>query len=145
LRHRRACACRYRAATGASMSSARPPDKIGIAVLAGLCMIWSYNWVVTKEALRFAGPFDFAALRAIPGSLLIFAVLIARGRPLALRAPRKVFVVGLFQTTGFNALASWALVAGAVGKTAVLVYAMPFWTLLFAWLLLGERIRGTQW
>lgn len=108
-------------------------------------MIWSYNWVVMKEALRFAGPFDLAALRAIPGALLIFAVLIARGRPLVLRAPRKVFVVGLFQTTGFNALASWALVAGAAGKTAVLVYAMPFWTLLFAWLLLKERIRGTQW
>lgn len=108
-------------------------------------MIWSYNWVITKEALRFAGPFDFSALRAIPGALLIFAVLIARGRPLSLRAPRRVFVIGLFQTTGFNALAAWALVAGAAGKTAVLVYAMPFWALLFAWLLLGERIRGTQW
>ena len=108
-------------------------------------MIWGYNWVVTKEGLRFAGPFDFAALRTIPGSLLIFAILIARGRPLALKAPGKAFVFGLFQTTGFNALASWALVAGAAGKTAVLVYTMPFWTLLFGWLLLRERIRGIQW
>jgi len=127
------------------MSSARPPDKIGLAVLVGLCLIWSYNWVITKEALRFAGPFDLAALRAIPGALLIFMVLIARGQPLALKAPRKVFVIGLFQTTGFNALASWALVAGAAGKTAVLVYTMPFWTLLFGWLLLRERLRGIQW
>lgn len=127
------------------MSSARSTDKTGLATLVGLCMIWGYNWIVTKEGLRFAGPFDFAALRTIPGTLLIFAILIARGRPLALKAPGKAFVFGLFQTTGFNALASWALVAGAAGKTAVLVYTMPFWTLLFAWLLLGERIRGTQW
>ncbi|MDP1672234.1 MAG: EamA family transporter, partial [Burkholderiales bacterium] len=26
-----------------------------------------------------------------------------------------------------------------------LVYTMPFWTLLFAWPVLGERIRGLQW
>ena len=108
-------------------------------------MVWGYNWVITKEGLRFAGPFDYAALRTIPGSLLIFAVLKARGRPLTLRSPHKAFVFGLFQTTGFNALASWALVAGTACRTAVLVYTMPFWTLLLAWPLLGERIRGTQW
>lgn len=127
------------------MSSARSPDKIGLAILAGLCMIWGYNWVVTKEGLRFASPLDYATLRTIPGALLIFAVLKARGLPLTLKSPRKAFVIGLFQTTGFNAFVSWALVAGAAGKTAVLVYTMPFWTLLFAWPLLGERVRGMQW
>lgn len=117
----------------------------GFAALAGLCLIWGYTWVVMKEGLRFADPFDYAALRTIPGSLLIFAILMVRGQPLALRAPRQTFVLGLFQTTAFNAFASWALVAGAASKTAVLVYTMPFWILLLAWPLLGERIRGVQW
>lgn len=65
--------------------------------------------------------------------------------PFRLRAPGRVFVMGLCQTTGFNAFACWALLAGAAGKTAVLVYTFPFWTLLFAWPLLGERVRGLQW
>ncbi|HSM98030.1 MAG TPA: EamA family transporter, partial [Gallionella sp.] len=29
--------------------------------------------------------------------------------------------------------------------TAVLIFTMPIWTLLLAWPILGERIRGKQW
>ena len=39
---------------------------------------------------------------------------------------------------------AWAL-AQPAGKTAVLNYAMPFWVLLLAWLVLGEQVRGVQW
>jgi drug/metabolite transporter (DMT)-like permease len=38
-----------------------------------------------------------------------------------------------------------ALEQGAAGKNAVLAYTMPFWTLMLAGPLLGERIRGVQW
>ena len=40
---------------------------------------------------------------------------------------------------------TWALVEGGAGKTAVLIFTMPIWTLLLAWFFLGERIRGKQW
>lgn len=43
------------------------------------------------------------------------------------------------------AFQTWALVEGGPGKTAVLIFTMPIWTLLMAWPLLGERIRGKQW
>jgi drug/metabolite transporter (DMT)-like permease len=36
-------------------------------------------------------------------------------------------------------------VEGGPGKTAVLIFTMPIWTLFIAWLVLGERIRGAQW
>jgi drug/metabolite transporter (DMT)-like permease len=49
------------------------------------------------------------------------------------------------QTTGFVGLSMWALVAGGVGATSILVFTMPFWTLLLAWPLLGERVQGSQW
>ncbi len=116
-----------------------------LAALVVLCLIWGYTWVAMKEALRFADPFDFAAIRTVSGALLIFAAMLWLKRPLALRAAPRVLVLGLFQTTGFNAFVSWALLAGAAGKTAVLVYTFPFWTLLLAWPLLGERVRGGQW
>lgn len=54
-------------------------------------------------------------------------------------------MVGLLQTAGAYGFAMWALVSGGAGKTSVLVYIMPFWTLLLAWLILGERVRGIQW
>jgi drug/metabolite transporter (DMT)-like permease len=98
-----------------------------------------------KEGLRFADPFDFAALRTLPGAILLFAAMAWMKKPLAPVALPRLALLGLFQTTGFVCFACWALVAGAVGKTTVLVFTFPFWTLLFAWPLLGERIRGLQW
>ncbi len=37
-----------------------------------------------------------------------------------------------------------ALRLGAIGKTAVLCYTMPFWVLVFAWLALHERLSRWQ-
>src|SRR5690606_4589091 len=49
------------------------------------------------------------------------------------------------QTCGFTGLIIWALVEGGAGKTAVLCYTMPFWVMLLAWPLLGEKIKGAEW
>ena len=60
-------------------------------------------------------------------------------------APWETLAIGLAQVTGFMAFQTWALVEGGPGKTAVLIFTMPIWTLLMAWPMLGERIRGPQW
>lgn len=123
----------------------RSHSRSGIAALVVLSLIWGYTWVAMKEAVRFADPLDFSALRAMAGSFLLFAAMMGLRKPVRLQAPGRTFLFGLFQTTGFNALAAWALYTGAAGKTAVLVYTLPFWTLLIAWPVLGERLRGLQW
>jgi drug/metabolite transporter (DMT)-like permease len=116
-----------------------------VLALVSLWLVWSYNWIVVKEGLRDAGPFVFGALRGVPGAAVLFAAALLTKKPLRLVAPVGVALLGLFQTFGFVALVNLALVHGAVGKTTILVYSFPFWTLLFAWPLLGERIRGMQW
>ena len=116
-----------------------------LLALAALSAIWGYNWVVMKLALADAGPFVFAALRTVLGALALFATLAVLRRPLAPRDVRTAFTLGLLQTTGFVGLTIWALQSGGAGKTAVLVYTMPFWVLVLAWPLLGERLRGWQW
>lgn len=121
------------------------PHHRTVAAMCALWFIWSYNWIVVKEGLRFAGPFDYSALRCIFGALVMFGVLKIMKKPLAPPPLGRTFMLGLFQTTGFLCFSSWALVEGAVGKSAVLIYTFPFWTLLFAWVALGERIRGLQW
>lgn len=116
----------------------------GVAFVA-LSLIWGYNWVVMKEVLKYAGPFDFAALRTVLGAAALFTVLLLQRKPLKPVALKTTFFFGLLQTTAFMALTQWALVSGGAGKTAVLSYTMPFWVLLLAWPLLNERIRGWQW
>lgn len=115
------------------------------AALFLLSLIWGYNWVVMKEVMRYVDPFDFTAMRTLLGAGALFAVLVLTRRPLRPVALKGTLGLGLLQTAAFTALIQWALVGGGAGKTAVLVYTMPFWLLPLARLFLGERVRGAQW
>lgn len=111
----------------------------GLLALLLLTMIWSYNWIVMKQVLAWTGPFRFAALRYVLGTLVLFAVLRWRDGPLRLPpALPTLILIGLAQTTAFQALVQWALVDGAAGQTALLAYTMPFWLILLSWLVLHQ-------
>jgi drug/metabolite transporter (DMT)-like permease len=110
-----------------------------------LSVIWGYNWVVMKLALPYVGPFQFGAMRTFFAALLLFGALLALKKPLRPARLKSTIVLGLLQTTGFTGLIIWALVEGGAGKVAVLSYTMPFWVMVLAWPLLGEKIRGMQW
>jgi drug/metabolite transporter (DMT)-like permease len=116
-----------------------------LAALIAMSLIWSYNWIVMKAALAYIGPFDFSVLRSVFGTVLLFALLWIRGESLAPTPWRDTILIGLAQTTGFQALVQLALVNGGAGKTALLAYTMPFWVIAFAWILLGERPTLRHW
>lgn len=113
--------------------------------LAVLSLTWGYTWVLAKQGLAYAPPFAFAAERCVGGALALFLALKLMGRPIRLVAPGPTLAIGLTQVAGFMMFQTWALVEGGPGKTAVLIFTMPIWTLLMAWPILGERIRGKQW
>jgi drug/metabolite transporter (DMT)-like permease len=110
-----------------------------------LTMIWGYNWVIMKNALKYSGPFQFASIRTFFGAIVLFIVIFLTKRPLKLIEFPTMLALGLLQTVGFTGLLMWALVEGGAGKTAVLTYTMPFWVMLFAWPMLGEKVQGWQW
>ena len=102
-------------------------------------LIWAYSWIVMKQVLAYAGPFDFAALRYLLGAALLFIVLVIARQPL--RPPPLLLTIGIgvFQTAAFQGLGQWALRTGGAGHVALLAYTMPFWAVLLAWLMLGDR------
>jgi len=116
-----------------------------VAALVALVLVWGYSWVAMKIGLRYAHPFDFAALRVGIGALLLFAVVAARGRGLGLPSYRMVIVLGTVQVALFVVLSQFALMRAGPGKTSVLVFTMPFWMLIFARYFLHERMQGAQW
>ena len=116
-----------------------------ILAIAALSFIWGYNWVVMKECLQYADAYDFAALRTGIGAVSLFALLLWKRRPLRPKAFWMTALLGLVSTTACIGLVTLAMVTGGVGKTAILVYIMPFWVLLLAWPILAEHIRGSQW
>jgi drug/metabolite transporter (DMT)-like permease len=119
--------------------------KPAIMAMITLSAIWGYNWVVMKECLRYASPFDFAALRTFIGAISLFTILILQRKSLQPKAMLMTIFLGLLSTTGCIGLVTLALYFGGVGKTAILVYTMPFWVLLLAWPLLSEHLSGAQW
>lgn len=119
--------------------------RAALLALALMVVIWAYSWIVMKQVMRWAGPFDFAALRFGLGALVLFAVLVLRGQPLAPPPLGLTLAVGLCQTAAFQGLSQWALVSGGAGRVSMLAYTMPFWSVLFAWWVLRERPSARQW
>jgi drug/metabolite transporter (DMT)-like permease len=117
---------------------------LAVLALIVLALIWSYNWIVTKSVLHYVGALDFSALRCALGALLLLVLLPLSGRPLKPPPWQPVLWVGLFQTVGMTGLSQLALVSGSAGKTAVLVYTMPFWVILLAVVFLGEKPQRSQ-
>lgn len=126
------------------MTSGRHNQGEAYAALAGLALIWGYTWVMMKIAAENASPFLVAVGRPLLGALVLFAVLAVRGN---LRPPPFVptLILGLLQTTAFSIFAALAVTVGGAGKVVVLAYTMPFWIVIFAWPLLGEKIAGARW
>ncbi|MCC7121273.1 MAG: EamA family transporter [Gammaproteobacteria bacterium] len=116
-----------------------------LAAMVFITLAWGYSWVLNKVALAAAGPFTFSAWRMSIASLFLLAALALTRRHLVPARVPELLRLGLLQTTGFVGISMWALVEGSIGRTAILVFTMPFWTVAFAWPVLGERIRDWQW
>jgi drug/metabolite transporter (DMT)-like permease len=125
--------------------TARNPERAAWIGLLVLTVIWSLNWTVMKVAMRDAGPFTFSAQRYVIGTVVLFALLALQRRSLKPTPWPTTIAIGLCQTTGFQALAQWALVSGGAGKTALLAYSMPFWVVPLAWWWIHEKPGPRRW
>ena len=113
--------------------------------LALLTLIWGLNWIVMKFGLQYAHPVTYNIQRTLVAIVLLFAVMLWQRQSLKPESWIAVVVTGFFQTTINFAATTMALAGGGAGRTAVLVFTMPFWTMLIAWPVLQERVRGSEW
>ena len=110
-----------------------------------MSLLWGYAWTGLKIGLLDCPPYLFAALRMGLGALCLLVILRVRGHSFRPRRINELMWLGLVQTTVLFTLSTWAVAEGDAGRVAFLAYTMPFFALLFAWFLLGERVRGLQW
>lgn len=130
------------------MTEPRSPERqrelAGWAALILLACVWGYNWVAVKIALRHTNALDLVAMRTGLGALVLFLVMALSGRSLRPVRVRETVILGLLQTTLFMLVVTLAMVAGDAGKTAILTFTLPFWTLVLAYFWLGERLSLRQ-
>lgn len=114
-------------------------------VMVLLVLLWGYAWILAKMALAYCGPLHLATIRTAIGTAALVPALLWLRKPLAPQHIWSALGVGVVQTALFLLLNNWSLSLGEPGKTSVLVFTMPFWVLLLAWPLLGERIAPAGW
>lgn len=126
--------------------SGDPGLRRAAAALGLMSLIWGYNWIAMKIALDYASPMDAAAVRFTLGAAALVPAALYLGHGLAVPRGewRHVLILSLTLAVNFS-FTLYALGMGGVGKTAVLVYTMPFWVILLARVWLKERMRPAQW
>lgn len=128
---------------------ARPapsPRLLGVAALLVTALGWGLGWLAMKIVLHTWTPLFARGLAGVIAATLL--AMVARHRGERLSVPRGAIPrVGLaaftnvFAWMGFSALClKWL----TVGEGALLVFTMPIWATLFAWVFHGNRptLRG---
>jgi len=116
---------------------------VPVAVLA---LVWGVNWPVLKLGVTEIAPLTFRALTLPFAALGLLAVAKATGD--SIRIPRplwgKVTLLGVANITGWNGLLLFGLQQLPAGRSAIIAFTMPMWSVLFSLALLHEPLSGRK-
>jgi drug/metabolite transporter (DMT)-like permease len=125
--------------------AATPQTHITAAALlpvAVLPLIWGCNWPVLKMGVSEIAPLTFRALTLPFAALGLLAVSKLSGH--SIRVPRalwgKLAALAFFNIAGWNGLVLFGLQQLPAGRSAIIAYTMPIWSVLFAVALLHEPL-----
>jgi drug/metabolite transporter (DMT)-like permease len=111
-----------------------------------LTLVWGCNWPVLKLGVTALAPLTFRT------STLPFAalglLLISKVSGDSMRIPRalwpRVAVLALFNIAGWNGLVVFGVQQMPAGRSAILAYTLPIWSVLFSLWLLHEPLSGRK-
>ncbi len=116
---------------------------VPVAVLA---LVWGCNWPVLKLGVTEIAPLTFRALTLPFAALGLLGLAKLSGQ--SIRVPRplwgRVFVLGLSNITGWNGLLLFGLQQLPAGRSAILAFTMPIWSVLFSLALLHEPLSSRK-
>jgi drug/metabolite transporter (DMT)-like permease len=114
----------------------------GLILLGALTVLWGSNWPAMKLALRELDPWTFRTICLLVGGGGLLALVRMGGQ--SLRVPRSerrpLALVTLFNITLWHLCSAYGVTLIHAGRAAIIAYTMPAWTVIFARLVVGERI-----
>ncbi len=112
------------------------------ALMVMLVLIWGCNWPILKIAVSQFEPLTYRALTMPFAALAMMAIARLSGDSLYL--PRRVWlqvaVLSLFNVALWNVLVLFGVRSLPAGRSSILGYTMPVWSVLFAQFLLHEPL-----
>jgi drug/metabolite transporter (DMT)-like permease len=132
------------AAPPAAASHAVPASSL--LLVAILTLVWGCNWPVLKLGVTELAPLTFRAT-TLPFAALGL-LLVAKLSGDSIRIPRalwrKVAALALFNIAAWNGLILFGVQQMAAGRSAILAYTLPIWSVLFSLWLLHEPLSGRK-
>lgn len=111
-------------------------------LLAILTLGWGMNWPMIKMGLADIPVFTFRFLCVAAGAAGLFAI--ARASGLRISIPRgelrMLVVMSLCNVTLWNVLIAYGIQMMPSGRSAILAYTMPLWTVLLSAPILHEKL-----
>jgi drug/metabolite transporter (DMT)-like permease len=132
------------------MSAQAPAPRAGLAsslfLVAVLALTWGCNWPVLKVGVTELAPLTFRA------ATLPFAALgllwIARLSGESIRIPRpwwgRVALLALLNISAWSVLIVFGVQQMPAGRSAIIAYTLPIWSVLFSLWLLHEPLSGRK-
>lgn len=118
---------------------------IGLLCGLGAASIWGGMYVVSKVVLEIIPPFSLVTLRLLLGAMTLAIVLFIRGFPTISRQQiMQVLGVGFVGYGVSLSLQFLGTKLSTAANASLVTSATPAFVLLFAWMLLGERITARR-
>jgi drug/metabolite transporter (DMT)-like permease len=112
------------------------------ALVVVLTLGWGLNWPMMKMALAELPVWTFRGVCCASGAIGLF--LIARLGGHTIRVPdgqwRQLLLTSLCNVTAWNVFIGYGLTMLPSGRTAIIAYTMPLWTVLLSRWVLHERM-----
>jgi len=107
-----------------------------------LAIIWGCNWPVMKMGVTEFAPLTFRALTLPFAALGMLAIAKAGGHSVAV--PRalwgKIAVLALLNVSAWNGLVMFGVQQLPAGRSSIIAFTMPLWSVLFSLALLNEPL-----
>src|SRR5512145_848859 len=115
-------------------------------LLAALTLGWGCNWPMMKLALAEVPLWTLRGVSVAAGAVGMLAIAAVRGQrllPPGDQWPRLV-VTALFNVTVWNLLVAYGLLHLPAGRSVILAYTMPLWTVLLSRVVLSEALSARR-
>jgi drug/metabolite transporter (DMT)-like permease len=117
-----------------------------LLLVAILSLVWGCNWPVLKLGVTELPPLTFRAA-TLPFAA-VGLLLLSRLSGASIRIPRslwpRVASLALFNVAAWNALVVFGIQQMPAGRSAILAFTLPIWSVLFSLWLLHEPLSGRK-
>jgi len=129
-----------------SASHPRTGLATSLTLVAVLGLAWGCNWPVLKIGVTELAPLTFRAVTLPFAALALLAIAGFSGESIAL--PRewwlRVVWLALFNITCWNVFVVFGVRQLPAGRSSIIAYTLPIWSVLFALWLLHEPLSGRK-